>query len=329
LGKGLFEHGNSKNAGFLYVWRYYFIKLPDVKKTTSQLFVLTVFELLFAVPKIGYAYIGHNPLEVVPSEMTIRQPVKGAAAFSKTIKVLQLIADSEQPLTSAELVKIAQLPRPTMRRILKALIAEDMAELRPDKTYALGPRNIELARKAVDQNSLLSVVEPDLGRLSSEVQSSVFLGIPVGNEFIFIAGEKADAKVGVGSLSPVHACAIAKAYLAHLAPDRREQILASIEMPTITEHTPTSSEQLRAEFAQTAAAGYSFADQQFRLGEKWFGACILDAKKTPCGGIGFNMELSQTDPSRETQLVSALTQCRDRINQKLQLSNFERPTRSL
>ena len=92
--------------------------------------------------------------------MNVRHPVKGAAAFSKTIAVLQMIADSEQPLTSADLVKITNMPRPTMRRILKALVAEDMVVPGPNKTFTLGARHIELARKSIDQNLLLRTANP-------------------------------------------------------------------------------------------------------------------------------------------------------------------------
>lgn len=256
--------------------------------------------------------------------MTKRQPVKGAAAFSKTIAVLQLIADSEHPLTSAELVKITKIPRPTMRRILKALVAEDMAEVRPGKTFVLGTRNIELARKAIDQNLLLQTISEDLNWLSSETEASIYLGIPMGNEFIYIAN-RGEAQVPLGSFGCYHVCAIAKAYLAFVAEDHREQIINSIETPPLTEHNPTRQEQLRAELKETATNGYSIANQQFnKLGQKWLGACIFDAQKTPCAGIGLNMVLSQTDAARNSSLLSSLLQCRDQINQKLKQSEFKR-----
>ena len=254
--------------------------------------------------------------------MTIRQPIKGAAAFSKTIAVLQLIADSENPIASAELVKKTGMPRPTMRRILKALIAEDMVELGPNKTFTLGARHIEFARKSLDQNSLLRTVSADLGRLSDETDSSVCLGVPLGIEFIVIA-ENGASQATVGSTGPYNACAIAKAYLAFVPDDRREKIIDSIEMPSLTEHTTTCRDRLRAELKQTAADGYSVSDQQLRIDEKWLGACVVDAKTTPCAGIGLSMKRSQTDAARESKYLSALLQCRDRINQKLQQVKFE------
>ncbi len=259
--------------------------------------------------------------------MTIRQPVKGAAAFSKTISVLQLIADSKQPPTSAELVKKTMMPRPTMRRILKALIAEDMIQLRANKTYALGIRNIELARKTINQNCLLRAVNSDLARLSEEAQTTVFLGTAIGNEFIFISGS--DDEAPVGSYGPYHACAIAKSYLANLPQSRKEEIIGSVSMAAHTRHTTTTSEALRAELKQIHQVGYASLSQQIKLGEKCFGACIFDSNRKPCGGIGFTKTHSELDSQSESKFVDMLVRCRDQINEKLMQSDYHRPEQAV
>ena len=54
--------------------------------------------------------------------------VAGTAAFSKFMHVLQLVADSEQPLNVGALVKASGYPRPTVHRIVAALLAEPAPE---------------------------------------------------------------------------------------------------------------------------------------------------------------------------------------------------------
>ena len=87
--------------------------------------------------------------------------VKGAAAFSKSISVLQMIADSPEPPTTAKLVERTGMPRPTLHRILKALAAENMVEVRSDKTFILGARMFQLSGRALEQNDLLRVAESE------------------------------------------------------------------------------------------------------------------------------------------------------------------------
>lgn len=214
-----------------------------------------------------------------------------------------------------------------MRRILKALLAEDMVELRKDKTYALGARNVELGRKAIDQNCLLRAVDTDIAWLSKESQAMVYLGVPIGNEFIFIAGNTKECPVG--SYGPYNACSIAKAYLANTPEKQREQIIGSTNMQPLTQFTTCNAEALQSELNQAHQDGYSHGSQQMVLGEKCFGACIFDATQTPCAGIGFSKSLSELDQEQESKLVAALVHCRDQINQKLMTSNYEIPSRAV
>ena len=97
-------------------------------------------------------------------------PVKGAAAFSKSIAILQMIADSEEPPSISTLVKRSGLPRPTLHRLLKALAAEDMVEPRANKTYAVGARALQLAGRALEQNDLAKIAAPEMSLLCNQTQ---------------------------------------------------------------------------------------------------------------------------------------------------------------
>ena len=112
--------------------------------------------------------------------------VKGAAAFSKSIAILQMIADSEQPPSISMLVRQSNLPRPTLHRLLKALAAEDMVELRPNKTYAVGARTLQLAGRALAQNDLAKIAAPEMSLLSAQTQETVHLAIRSSNDLVYI-----------------------------------------------------------------------------------------------------------------------------------------------
>jgi IclR family KDG regulon transcriptional repressor len=112
--------------------------------------------------------------------------VKGAAAFSKSIAILQMIADSQDPPSISTLVKQSGLPRPTLHRLLKALAAEDMVELRPNKTYAVGARTLQLAGRALAQNDLAKIAAPEMSLLSAQTQETVHLAIRSSNDLVYI-----------------------------------------------------------------------------------------------------------------------------------------------
>ncbi len=246
--------------------------------------------------------------------------VKGAAAFSKSILILQMIADSETPPTTAKLVERAGMPRPTLHRILKALAAENMIEVRSDKTFVLGARMIQLSGRALEQNDLLKVAEPELDWLRSKTQESVHLAISAGYELIYVQKKDSPHAVriasSIGARVPFHASAIGKAYLAFVPEEERGMILDSIEMPRLTQYTITNVNELKAELEQIRIRGYSVSHQQSDVEIECYAVCIFDRLGSPLAALSVSVPLYRLNSDKSIYL-KPLLECRDRIMQKL------------
>ena len=246
--------------------------------------------------------------------------VKGAAAFSKSISILQLIADSPEPPTTAKLVERTGMPRPTLHRILKALAAEEMVEVRADKTFILGARMIQLSGRALKQNDLVKSAEPELEWLCNQTQESNHLAIRAGQELIYIVGRDSPHAVRiastVGGRVPFHASALGKAYLAFLPEAEREMIITSIEMPRLTKYTITTEAELRAESDQVRRDGYAVSHQQSDVEVECYATCVFDRNGNAIAGIGVSVPLYRLKPDKSVYL-NPLRECRDRIVTKL------------
>jgi len=77
----------------------------------------------------------------------ISEVIKGAKSFSRSIKVLQLIADQGQPPSLGDLLESSELTRPTLYRVLSALEAEGLILRNGNKRYKLGSRLVSLAHR--------------------------------------------------------------------------------------------------------------------------------------------------------------------------------------
>ncbi len=85
----------------------------------------------------------------------VQAQVAGTASFSKFMHVLQLVADAEAPVNVSALMRASGYPRPTVHRIVAALIAERLlVENRHSATLALGPRLIQLASRSWGRSEL-------------------------------------------------------------------------------------------------------------------------------------------------------------------------------
>ena len=246
--------------------------------------------------------------------------VKGAAAFSKSISILQLIADSAEPPTTAKLVERTGMPRPTLHRILKALAAEEMVEVRADKTFILGARMIQLSGRALKQNDLIKTSEPELDWLCGQTQESIHLGIRAGQELIYLLKKDSPHAVriasAVGDRVPFHASALGKAYLAFLPEADRELIISSIEMPRLTKYTITTEAELRAELDQVRRDGYAVSHQQSDVEIECYATCVFDRHGKALAGISVSVPLYRLNPDK-TVYLRPLIACRDRIITKL------------
>lgn len=246
--------------------------------------------------------------------------VKGAAAFSKSIAILQMIADSQDPPSISMLVKQSGLPRPTLHRLLKALAAEDMVELRPNKTYAVGARTLQLAGRALAQNDLAKIAAPEMSLLSAQTQETVHLAIRSSNDLVYIYKKDTPHAVRiastVGARVPCHASAIGKCLIAYLPLDEQIRVVESMDMRKLTEHTITDRQELLAEFQRIRENGYSTSHQESDLEIQCYGTCIFDRSGKPAAGISISIPLYRLKPN-QNEYLQPLQECRDRISQKL------------
>jgi IclR family KDG regulon transcriptional repressor len=250
--------------------------------------------------------------------------VKGAAAFSKSIAVLQMVADAPKPPTMTELVRQSGLPRPTLHRLLKALEAEKMIVIRQDKTFIVGARVIQLAGRALIQNDVSRYAEQELEWLCNETQETAHLAIRSGDDLVYIKKKDSPHAVriasSIGGRLPMHASAIGKCILAHLDSEEQTQLLESMEMERLTQHTIVEREVLEAEILKIRTDGFAVSHQESDTEIECYGVCIFDRDGAPVAGIGISVPLFRKNENRDTY-IRPLLECRNRIAEKLGQQN--------
>lgn len=248
-----------------------------------------------------------------PSIAKSQPPVKGAAAFSKSIALLQLVADSQHPVTIADLGRQSGLPRPTLHRLLKALAAEGMVESWPDKTYTVGTRMIRLAGRALEQNDIAKVAGPELTWLCTETQETVHLATHSNRGLVYLMKKDSPRAVRIASSMgghvPMHASAIGKCVLALLPQKEQDEIVKSMEMTPFTPYTIITREKLQAELELIRHRGYSTAHQETDLEIECFGCAILDRKGRPVAGMSISVPLYRLE-AKEKYYEPLMESCR-------------------
>jgi DNA-binding IclR family transcriptional regulator len=233
-------------------------------------------------------------------------PVAGTAAFSKFMHVLQVVADwpdaNERPNVT-ELVQATGYPRPTVYRIVAALLAEQLlAETRGGRGLVLGVRLIQLASRSWNQSELRLIAAEELKRLRDLTGETVHLAIAIGNRMVYI--EKLESLSAVrmasriGTSVSMHSSAVGKAYLAALEPKPFETLLKGLDLQPHTAKTVTDRELLREQVNVTRERGWSVDDEENESAIYCFGGAIRGPAGTPVAAISVStlMFRQKSDP---------------------------------
>jgi IclR family KDG regulon transcriptional repressor len=227
--------------------------------------------------------------------------VAGAAAFSKFIAVLQLVADAETPPNVAKLSTASGYPRPTVHRIVAALQAEGLiVGVGNGNTFGLGPRLV-----AVDA----------LMELRDTTSETIHLAVPSQGEMVYI--EKLESPHAVrmasriGTRVSLTSSSVGKAYLATLSVSEREALLKDAPLERFTEHTLTDLDEVRKELIATEQRGYAEDREENEVAISCYGAAIRGTDGRAVGCISISMPTYRLKGDAQTCYIEPLlTACR-------------------
>jgi IclR family transcriptional regulator, KDG regulon repressor len=220
----------------------------------------------------------------------------GTAAFSKFMTVMQLIADANEPPTIAQLASLSGFPRPTVYRIVGALVAEGIAvESVRGGCYALGPRLMSLASRAWERSDLRIAATDALQTLRDATQETVHLAVRSGAEMVYI--EKLESPHAVrmasriGTRVTLYSSSVGKAYLSTLAAPARDALLQGVAFERFTPNTIVERGALDAELDATHARGYAEDREENEAQIFCYGAAIVGASGETLGCVSVSIPL--------------------------------------
>lgn len=249
--------------------------------------------------------------------------------------VLQIVADwpdAKHRPNVADLVRASGYPRPTVYRIVAALVAEQLlTEMHGGKGLALGVRLMQLASRSWGQSDLRVIAAEELKRLRDVTGETVHLAIPLGNHMVYI--EKLESLSAVrmasriGTSVSMHSTAVGKAYMAALEPRSFETLLEDLELQAYTGKTVTDRELLRAQVNVIRERGWSVDDEENESAIYCFGSAIRGPTGAPVAAISVSTlvfrQKSDPDKSYVRPLLSACAAISARIAETPELSGSQ------
>ncbi|MEQ8654157.1 MAG: IclR family transcriptional regulator [Kiloniellales bacterium] len=190
-----------------------------------------------------------------------------SSIINKTVLLLELLGNANRPQTFTEIVTDSGLNKSSVHRLLTLLQEHRLVQYEERaRAYALGPKLLELARKARSGYDLQSVAFDEMQELYRRYQENVTLGILKSNTVAYVRTIEAYHDWSIvqapGLREPFHSTATGKALVAFLPDKVRNALLQGYEFSRFTERTITNRSDFDAEMERVRRRGYAICDRE-------------------------------------------------------------------
>lgn len=218
----------------------------------------------------------------------IRKPAKNPVQAARTtVRLVKTLRDLEGARVT-EIADEIDLPKSSIHNYLSTLREEGYV-VKDGPEYHVSLRFLEVGSLARKRHQIYETARPEVTDLAQETGELANLFVEENGLGVYLYRERGDNAVQVDSYTGqrvhLHNTGLGKALLAHLPPDRTEQILDEHGLPRTTENTITDRETLFEELADIRDRGVAFDDEERLAGLRCVAAPILDRNGTVKGAI--------------------------------------------
>ncbi len=204
-------------------------------------------------------------------------------AVERAMRILNAFKDSQMEYGVSELSHALDINKSTVHGIVRTLSEYRMLQQDPStRKYRLGPSLIELGGLVQIRRDVRQVARPYLLDLKEKTQETVLLGV-FEDDGITILDKVEPARelrvaVANGQRLPFSAGSFGRAFLAWMAEEEIDQLVASKGLRKYTEAAETDPSSYKAMLDSVRQRGYAVDDSQEYLEGVWaVSAPILDA----------------------------------------------------
>jgi IclR family KDG regulon transcriptional repressor len=186
-------------------------------------------------------------------------------SVTKVLDILECLGAERRPMSVSEVARATSINVSTAHRLLQTLARRGYIEQRTEtRSYALGPRLLELGNAYAGNQDLLRAALPHLEALRDQVHETIHLGILSERDVVEICnasgGQPVSVSMKTGRRDPAHCTAIGKVLLAALPEPELDRFFARGPLLRATARSITSRARLLKELESVRRNGYALDD---------------------------------------------------------------------
>jgi DNA-binding IclR family transcriptional regulator len=248
--------------------------------------------------------------------------VAGAQSVRRALAVLRALAEGQEAgVGLSDVARTTGLSRPTVHRIVRALMEEGLVEQNArNHRYAIGEQVSILALARRSRSPLLLAAQPHLDRLAKEIGDTLFLTVMAGSDTVCVARRIGAfpiqvLSIEVGARRPLGVSSAGIALLAALAPDHAAAIVMRNKLRFRSYQVTPSAvlDQVRV----ARRRGYEVRPIGLVPGTKSLSVVVRDAAGAPVAALTISAIVDRLPPRRECQCAARLREAAREIERTL------------
>lgn len=237
----------------------------------------------------------------------------GTQSIERAVALLLTVGRSApEGARLSDLVRLCGLPKPTVRRVLLALVRTGLLDQdEVTRRYHVGPEAYVLGTLAGTRFGIHALAMDGLARLARTSGDCAFLSVPRGAFSVCLHREEGTwpIRTHVLQAGDRHPLGIGAGGLALLAalPDAEVERMLAANAPALAAHYPGYGvEVLRAQVVDARARGYALNPGLYVAGSWGIAVPVLGPDGRPLGALSLAAIESRLSPERQAELVPLL-----------------------
>ncbi|MEK1885997.1 MAG: IclR family transcriptional regulator [Phyllobacterium sp.] len=239
--------------------------------------------------------------------------LNGSQSVDRALGLLSLVSYfGDEGGALAEIVAQSGLNKPTVRRLLLALIRSGLLEQDvASRRYFLGQQAYVLGTLATRRFGLLQIARDSLSLLSAKTQDTSFISIQRDYHAVCLHREEGTYPIRTHALQagyrhPLGVGAGSLALLAALDDDEIDVALCANEPELLSEYPQLVPSQIRADIATTRERGFSLNPGRILPNSWGVGLAIRHPDGKPAGALSIAAIDSRMQPDRQLELAALM-----------------------
>jgi IclR family pca regulon transcriptional regulator len=190
-------------------------------------------------------------------------------ALARGLTVIRAFGRDRSSMTLSDVARAANLPKPTVGRVLHTLVDLGYAET-DGRLFHLAPAVLSLAAAYLGCDPVSTILQPACERVTKLTGEACFVAVLDGHEIVMIAHASSRFPIGlassVGMRMPAFATAAGRVMLGLLPDDELDARLKAARLKGSTKFTLTNKGKLRSIILRGRSDGYCITKQEATIG---------------------------------------------------------------